>query len=282
MKAIHKILVPIDFSPHAEKALQYALALAGQWGAVIDAVHVVFPEYEALDVPVMTAVATQKKLEAAREVLTNFVDAAKAKVSVAGKKMPLVNELVELGTPVSSIVETAERDEADLILMGTQGEHNRLERMFGSVSSGVLERTELPVWVIPADAQIKLPEVVAYAAELKPDEPYLIWKAAKMLAPMNPIFRCVHVKTADGEAEPVSVEELKGFFAGKTPTLQVSFHEIREPSVAEGLDDFTDFYQADLLIMSTHHRNVWDRFFHKSQTRQMALSCRVPLLVIKD
>ena len=74
MKMIKKILFPTDFSATAQSAFRHCLLLADKYDADVEILHVIFPEYEALDLPVMAAQATKEKAEAAGVVMKTFVE----------------------------------------------------------------------------------------------------------------------------------------------------------------------------------------------------------------
>ncbi|MCP3932104.1 MAG: universal stress protein [Bacteroidetes bacterium] len=282
MKTIKKILIPTDFSEMARNAFRYGIFLADKLGASIKALHVIYPEYEALDLPVMAAQATQKKLEAAREVLKNFIDVnVKNTADRISSEELLIEDGIEIGTPASVIPMIVERDHIDIVVMGTQGEHNMLEKMFGSVSSSVIRKTDCPVIVIPEEANFKDIHTIAYATDLSTEDPYHIWKVAKMLSVFNPVLHCVHVDTGKMEEGQMKMAELKEFFENRDPSLQITFNEVIGDDVTEVLDDFVQTKDVNLLTMFSPHRSMLESFFHKSQTRRMAFQCQVPLLILK-
>lgn len=74
MSKIHKIFFPSDFSETAQNAFRYCLLLADAYGAEIHLLHVVYPEYEMLDLPVMSVKATRDKIEFAQSALSSFTE----------------------------------------------------------------------------------------------------------------------------------------------------------------------------------------------------------------
>ncbi|MFZ4427736.1 MAG: universal stress protein, partial [Saprospiraceae bacterium] len=66
MRKIHRILFPTDFSEAAQNAFRYCRSLADALSAEIFVLHVVYPEYELLDLPVLATKATHDKIDAAK------------------------------------------------------------------------------------------------------------------------------------------------------------------------------------------------------------------------
>jgi nucleotide-binding universal stress UspA family protein len=279
MKPVQTILVPTDFSDQSSMALSYAIWFAARIGASIDLLHVVYPGTDVMDFPVVSAQVTQVQIETARDVMQAFVGEALGRLSL--DQTPEVHRVVEVGTPYALIPSTAKELDADLIIMGTRGEHNRLEVAFGSVTTGVLQRSEIPVLVVPGEQESIQVRKIGYATSLDESDPYHIWQAAQMLAPFTPFLHIVHVRTKEDRSKDIDLAELEAFLGGKNLALQMNYHESTNPDVEEALEDFVSLYKIDLLIMYSPKRNLFERIGHRSLTRKMALYSHVPLLVMK-
>lgn len=283
MSQVKKILFPTDFSPTAQNAFKHCLILADYYQAKIEVLHVVFPEYAAMDVPVVSMATTREKVDAAVPVMHSFVELGLSQTQAlyTFQAIPRVEEKVEIGIAVGTIVKLANEHDADLIMMGTKGSHNTLEKAFGSVSTGVIEQAKCPVMLIPEFAQWKPTHIVAYASDLSESDPYHFWKAADMLTPFHPLLHVINIHKGDAH-DQIAIDELKKIFSTNTPAVQISFHQEKHDSITDGLEVFVDNYGVDLLVMYSPHRSWVERWFHHSQTRDVAFTTRIPLLVIKS
>jgi nucleotide-binding universal stress UspA family protein len=283
MNKIHKILFPTDFSPTAQNAFHHCLLLAKEMNASIILLHVIYPEYEAMDLPVMAAKATKDKVEAARLTLKSFLDFGIGTVQEHHQvqSLPEVKLEVEVGGAVGVITNIARRDEIDLIVMGTQGEHSAVERVFGSVTTDVAERAHCPVLVIPEQAPYHRFHIAAYATDLKEAEPDQLWRAGNVLEAFSPVLHIVHIDDGKQHAGVASHPEMEAFFEERAPALQVRFHNIPADSVEEGLEEFVENHDVDLLIMYAPQHNLLERIFQRSRVRRMAHKTHVPLLLLK-
>jgi nucleotide-binding universal stress UspA family protein len=282
MKTINKILFPTDFSETANNAFRYCLRLADEYEASILILHVVYPEYQVMDVPVMAMQATQDKVEGARTLLQGFVDSGLVQMEVGDplKNVPAIKSDVEVGEPVSVITKIARLEEVDMIVMGTRGEHNALEKFFGSITTGVIERTHCPVWIIPEEANYNRIDIAAYATDLKDADPYHIWKTSQLLDPFHPILHCIHVSN-NGQTGQLDMNDIETFFATNAPTLQINFHQLAGKSIADSLEEFSDTHDVDVIVMYAPQHTFLERIFYPSQTKRMALNTRIPLLLYK-
>lgn len=283
MSQVKKILFPTDFSPTAQNAFKHCLILADYYQAKIEILHVVFPEYAAMDVPVVSMATTREKIDAAVPVMHSFLELGLSQTQAlyTFQAIPRVEEKVEIGIAIGTIIKMANEHDADLIMMGTKGSHNTLEKAFGSVSTGVIEQAKCPVMLIPEFAQWKPTHIVAYASDLSESDPYHFWKAAEMLTPFHPLLHVINIHKGDAH-DQIAIDELKKIFSNNTPAVQISFHQEKHDSITDGLDVFVDNYGVDLLVMYSPHRSWVERWFHHSQTRDVAFTTRIPLLVIKS
>lgn len=280
MKKSKKILFPTDFSAPASNAFRYALQLADQLEANIEVLHVVFPEAEPLDFPVLVAQATQMRLESAKEQLKQFVDIGLTQMLQQLKNAPAITSDIELGTPSKSIADTAERDDIDLIVMGTKGAHKNIEKIMGSVASAVVKKAHCPVLVVPENAQFQLKDI-AYASNLNEADPFLIWKMIRLLELESPTIRCIHLNLGGEDVSAEAMEEMQDFFRERSPNLKIHFQNLPGENVIDGLNDIADYYAVDLLAMYQPNRSFFDNLFHQSSTKEMALKTLVPLLILK-
>jgi nucleotide-binding universal stress UspA family protein len=283
MKNIRKILFPTDFSETAQNAFRYALFFAEKVEARIHVLHVVMPEYESLDLPIMAMQATQQKIEVAKDVMKAFTDSGVGLLTSSGmlSQVPELSTSIEVGGIADTITTVVKRDDIDLIVMGTRHEHSRFERMFGSVASSIVANAPCGVMVVPEEAALHELHKVAYASDLHVTDPYNIWKVAQVLEPFSPVLHCIHVN--DGHQENgIRMSELQEFFKNNAPALQINFKEINGNSVADVLGDFIETFDIDLLVMASPQRSLIERVFHQSMTRHMALFANVPLLVCRE
>ncbi|GGJ50507.1 universal stress protein [Deinococcus roseus] len=136
-----RILVPTDFSEGAHKALQLARELMPD--AQIKLLHVFDPQVRSL--PYQASLGVQANHEAIErhfqhEVLSQFEEAQRANIE---------SEVV-MGHPVDAIVKAAQEYGAHFIFMGTHARKGLNLLFLGSVAQGVMQRTPVPVMVVPS------------------------------------------------------------------------------------------------------------------------------------
>jgi nucleotide-binding universal stress UspA family protein len=141
---IHHILAPTDFSDHSKKALDYASGLAEKFGAKLSLLHVVeIPPYpvEGYAPPSLAAQFLEDLERQASEDLARWLPEGAA-------QNVEVTRTVVVGSPYRKILETAEAEGVDLIVMATTGRTGLGRLVMGSVAERVVRHAACPVLTI--------------------------------------------------------------------------------------------------------------------------------------
>ncbi|MBT0607969.1 universal stress protein [Aequorivita echinoideorum] len=146
-----KVVIAIDYNPTSEKVVRMGREIAQLMNAEICLLHVLadvryygmqyepFMGYEGYAFPVDFHIQ-EDMIKVAEDYL--------AKTAKHLDNQNVSTHLAE-GDTAKSIIKFSEEWNADLIVMGTHS-HGTLEKLLlGTVPSGVLERTKIPVYLIP-------------------------------------------------------------------------------------------------------------------------------------
>jgi universal stress protein A len=139
---IRKIVCPTDFSPFTDAALSYASTLAAESGAMLYIVHV--DEYRHSN-PATGDVAyiyVHPGNNSHHGNIPNRLDHVKPTSSCVFERRYLAGE------PAREIVAFAERENVDLIVMGSHGRTGLSRLLMGSVAECVARRATCPVLIV--------------------------------------------------------------------------------------------------------------------------------------
>lgn len=147
---ICKILVPVDLSANSQRAVDYATDLAQKYNSSLLVLHVIpigefvramgtfgpdFPE------PV------QKQIDTLKSQSYAWLEKIKKSAESLGVKVS-IDVHVSTNSIVKSITDHADRQNVDIVIMGTRGETDVSKMLIGSVASGVLNSLDKTITVV--------------------------------------------------------------------------------------------------------------------------------------
>lgn len=148
-KSFSKILVPIDGSEMSMQAANLAIDVAEKYGAQIIILHVVnIDQYlQSIGVYRLSYPDSIKiRIEDAKNQAAKWFNEIER--NSQQHKVPATFEVADTAlSVVGAIVNHAEREKADLIVIGTRGRSGFTKLLLGSVASGVVTYAPCPVLV---------------------------------------------------------------------------------------------------------------------------------------
>lgn len=139
-----RILLPTDGSEAVQPAVDAAIDLADKYDATLDVLYVVEPpsSVSGLAGGATTIDDLLDELEAdGRDATAEIADQARA----SGLE---VTTEVRRGNPRDDILEYAEHNDVDAIVLGTHGRRGVKRTLLGSVTEAVVRRAEVPVLTV--------------------------------------------------------------------------------------------------------------------------------------
>lgn len=149
-----KVLIALDYNPTAQKVAEAGFELAKNMGAETILLHVIsdpmyyssrdyspimgFSGYMTLDPLVLNSVDTLKKAS------LDYLDKSRHHLGDE-----TIRTLVEEGGYSETILETAKKMHADIIVMGSHSQKWLENILLGSVTEDVLHHTTIPLFIVP-------------------------------------------------------------------------------------------------------------------------------------
>ena len=158
---IRKILYATDLSNTARYAARYACSIGNKCGADVTVMHVIPDTIEDLSAEAGINLGEhtgrvewenfhKDGIESAKKAIHLRIQETSRKVVKEIPHCPLDDEriIVKVGKPAENIIETAEKESFDLIIMGTHGHGKWGEAIIGSITSEVMRRSSVPVMAV--------------------------------------------------------------------------------------------------------------------------------------
>jgi nucleotide-binding universal stress UspA family protein len=149
MKLYPTILIATDFSPTSSDAFEEAVRLARELGSELKILHV----YE-LPAPLALPYATASLYEGLdREARASAEHRLARMIEKARERGVAATPLLRQGYPDGEIVDAAERERADLLVLGTHGRRGASRLLVGSIAARVVANAPCPVLTIRPRAE---------------------------------------------------------------------------------------------------------------------------------
>lgn len=137
------ILAPTDFSHHAEAAVKSAFELAEQFDATVHLVHTLAEPVSAIAPEPMIVAAPPPEFYEESEKTCK--EALQKVASQFGKPDTKVQTAALWGSPVDTVLEYAQREPIDLIVISTHGRTGLSHVLLGSVAESIVRNAPCPV-----------------------------------------------------------------------------------------------------------------------------------------
>jgi nucleotide-binding universal stress UspA family protein len=295
MISLKRILVPVDFSEPARKAVTYGLTLAEQFNADLVLAHIV-PESS----PVLYAVPTQllgvekeRYTTAARDI-GNLVPAEHAATVN-------LRTIVKIGNIEKELLEIVHRDDIDLVVMGTHGRRYLSRWFIGSVTEHILRNLPVPVLTVShvetekhAIGLVSLRRIL-YAADLSESSSIGLRYAIELARGAGAKLTVMHVIDDEdrmlwGPAVAAYLDRDK-LFEERRQKLHDLIKQETTPDVAmEGVTlegkpfqkivEYAEAENVDIVVINLQSKSIVERALLGSTAERVVRLARIPVLSI--
>ncbi|MEP2025582.1 MAG: universal stress protein [Reichenbachiella sp.] len=278
---VKKILVPTDFSKCAINALKIAAEIAYKQRAKIEVIHAFHvPAYAPMDVMAVDLVN--------QPILKEQQDRVKEEFKTLPDLVPQLKDInystkVFMAPAADAIYECTEQDDVDMIIMGTKGEHDVAEKLFGSMSAQVIKSADVPVLVIPENIDVFQPKHIGFAADLHAIDNMNRLGILSLLAKMyDAEIHIFHISEEDDEESLSEAARERMFLEGSLKDIKHTFTTIYHEEATDGIVEFAEKKKLDMLAMFPRQHGFWDKLVHGSTTKKVVMQIQIPLLTIHE
>ena len=288
VSAIRRILVPIDFSPFAMNAARYAVHVAKQKQAEIVLVHAFFNPivspwgYDNTYIyPSSVTDALHEIEEHATRGMTKFV--SELRQYMEEKELfdvTLTTRLVG-GIAEETILELAESDNFDLIVLGAKGK-SRSDYWYGSVTAKIMQKAKIPVLAIPEKSVYKdeMFKRIMYATNFDKSDGPAIRMLLNIARPLDVHVHVVHIDTtSENPFANYDLNHFKEKYAGIPEDVPMDFDLIKNDNQVKGIEQYIKEKEIDIISLTTHKRNLITSILKPSVARELLFHTSIPLLV---
>jgi len=271
-----KILVPTDFSDHAGYALQVAAQIARKNGGEIFLLHMLELPHQGSD-----AVGSGHDLP---EIML-FKNAAINKLedlmdddSLADLK---VSEIIQFELAFDGIMNISKKNDVDLIVMGSHGASGFKEMFIGSNAEKVVRNSDIPVLIIKKEEGDFNVNKFVFASDFSDEIKNPFAKVVDFANKFDSELHLVMINTPSSFKPTHVADSIMNDFISNFKINKLTTHIYNDINVENGVLNFANQIDADLIGMSTHGRKGLAHFFNGSISEDLVNHSKKPVITFK-
>ena len=269
------ILLLTDFSQNARNAIYYALSAFHPEDYQYILLHCYPRIHTTADVNISLSEKMRQESYASLEAEANIIRNHTG-LPIQFEKMAYLGFLNE------AVNYVAKEKHPDLVVMGTKGETGLPAILLGSHASSLIKATNIPLLIVPEDAQFRGLHEIILAADIKtlakPEHLEPLSELADLFDSTLTVVNVIKDETHDTVDDFEEVAVLKKQF----PEHKLNFKHIHDHNVEHGIAQFVHDHPCDLLVVVERSRSFILDLFHKSVSKNLALHAETPLLILHD
>lgn len=269
------IVVPTDFSPLADNALKYGMDLASAMGSSLMIVHVYQIPISYSEVPLVT-ISLEEIKKASEERLAELKH--NIETITAGKLVVYTES--RLGDVADEVEKIAKTLQPFSIVMGSRGVTGAGRFFLGSNTLAVMKKTSTPVIVVPPGGKFSPYKKIGLTTDFKEvvDKTPVVPIRA-LVNFFNAELHVLHVDYKQRNFTPETPEQtlnIDMLLSGMNPTYDF----IENKSVNEGINDFAEKNNIDIIVTLPQKHSFLESLFEKSVTRELLHHTHIPVMCI--
>jgi nucleotide-binding universal stress UspA family protein len=273
------ILFPTDFSKNAIHASLYAGMLARRLNAKVVLLNIYsVPTVSEYQLPYEIENFILQNRKDAEKNLQDFTAKFIEATSLASDR---ITQMVEYGFVGDKINEIAKQINASLIVMGTKGASNAIDKWLGTHSQKVMKNAPCPVWIVPENAAINYPQNILYAADFKEDEVIATQKVLEFSKPLEATCKVIHVHDYFELDVSHEVRNMVHYLEDEFENENVTFNHIDRADIIDGLETYIRTHKPDVLALAIHEKSFLEKIFDTSVTKHFVQEAKLPILTFK-
>jgi len=259
-----KILIPTDFSVQAEYSYLMVKKLEEKMPVDIHFLHV-------LTVPDTVTMDGKGTIQTCGEIDVKYVQKQKeiAERNLANLQTQYGNNTsthLVLGKITDAILNFAETNQYDLIVMGTKGAWGIKEKLSGSETQMIARRCKVPLLSLMCDrSELQIQHLLMVHNFSNPARENL-GLLHKLIKAFNPKLHLLQITSGDIVPHKPTVEADMKKFAELNNITNYECHLINDKHIEDGVIHFNQMINMDIVCIGTHGKGG---IFHNSATEKL-------------
>ena len=271
-----RILVPTDFSQHAEYALRVAAQIARENNSEIILLHMLELPHQGSDA-LGSGSDIPEIMFFKNQAISNLEELMDADY-LSGIN---VSEVVQFEKASEGIIAVSKKNNVDFIVMGSHGASGFHEMFIGSNTEKVVRSSDVPVLVVKNETgEFKAGDFV-FASDFSQEIKKPFKQLVEFAAAFKSHLHLVMINTPNSFKSTHVAEKIMRDFIREFSYDNHSLHIYNDVNVEKGILNFSNSVKADLIGMCTHGRTGFAHFFNGSISEDLVNHAVRPVITFK-
>lgn len=268
-----KILIPTDFSVQADYSYLMARKLEEHLSVDVHFLHV-------MDVPDTVIMSETGQVETCGEIDVNYI---KDQKRIAEAKLQQLKDQYghhitvhfRLGKITDTILQFAEGQHFDLIVMGTKGSWGIKEKVSSSQAQMIARRSEIPLLSLMCDRSDLVIKDVLFVHDFMDNDDTKMPLMHKFSKYFNATYHQLYIHNDASKLDKSVLFDNMDKYAASHQIGKHQNHIIESADVESGVKEFLKIQDADIVFIGTHGQGG---FFHKSAAESLIKHLFKPII----
>jgi nucleotide-binding universal stress UspA family protein len=272
-----RILVPTDFSDHAEYALRVAAQIARENNSEIVLLHMLELPHQASD-----AVGSGHDIPEIMFFKNKVISNLEELMDVDYLEGITVSEIIQFEKAFEGILAVSKTNNIDFIVMGSHGSGGFQEMFIGSNTEKVVRFSDVPVLVIKNKTDNFKADNFVFASDFSQEIKKPFKQLLEIAGLFNSKLNLVMINTPSSFKPTHIAEKIMNDFIKEFNYPNYSLHIYNDVNVEKGILNFANSVQADLIGMCIHGRRTgFAHFFNGSVSEDLVNHAIRPVITFK-
>lgn len=236
-----RILVPCNFSAYAEMAIQFATELARVNNAEILLLTVLQNPDPGMPVDAEEIALTT---EAQKQKFVHFMKSH-------NHSSERISHLMQYGQMTPVVLDVIEKNQIDVVVMGTHGSRGWNEFFMGSNVEKIVRTSPVPVFAVKKKTTIRSVHNIVFPTNLKLNQKDVVEKIKAMQEMFRARLHLLRINTDEEQEESevlASLESYASHYQLSNYTMSVR----NTDDIRQGILQFAREMNSDMILMATH------------------------------
>lgn len=271
-----RILIPTDFSKYSEEALKVAAQIARKYNSEIILLHM-------LELPIQANVAIGggKSIPEIMFYKNKAIGNLEKLMDSDYLKGINVSEAIEFKKVYEGVLDASEKNNVDLIVMGSHGTSGFDELLVGSNAEKVVRFSKIPVLVVKKEADEFKARNFVFASDFSKETRKPFRKMIEFAKIFDSNLFLVMICTPNSFKTTHDAERIMRGFIANFDVENYSTHIYNDTNIENGIINFANSVDADLIGICTHGRTGLAHFFNGSISEDLVNHIVRPIITFK-